>query len=108
MGTRIMTDANIFDEPIDFAIWATKAVPGDIPVNKEVLEVGNYVFAVARAAALWERKRIIDIIDTWTSGDHAKYLPDDFGELLIENIHETGTTKAEAIAWVKSLMEEQK
>jgi hypothetical protein len=35
-------------------------------------------------------------------------LPEDFGELLIENIHETGTTKAEAIAWVKSLMEEQK
>jgi hypothetical protein len=103
-----MSNANIFEEPLDFAIWATKAVPGDIPVNKEVLEVGNYVFAVARAAALWERERIINIIDEWTAPDQGSANLHQFRTVLIDEIHETGTTKAEAVAWVKSLMKEAK
>lgn len=103
-----MTAVNIFDDPIDFAIWANKSVPGDLPANSSVLEVGNYVFAIARAAALWERARIIDIIDEWTKPDQGSANLNEFGTVLIDEIHETGTTKAEAVAWVKSLMEESK
>jgi hypothetical protein len=58
-----MHELNPWEDELDFAIWATKKVPGDLPIGETVETTGDYVWEIAKEAAKTERKKIIKLLE---------------------------------------------